>query len=430
MASPDARRRSFKQLIYACLGVIALVFLVMLSASITARISVGHAVSALGDQLLPIRNQSSELSRAYVNQETGQRGYLLTGDPVTLEPYDAGTATSERVAPLLRQELSHAPHSEELLKLFDAELAAAAAWKGQAADPQIAAQRAGTIPRDQLNQMVLDGKHLFDELRERFRALNAQIDSLMADELQHIGSVQRMANIVQIVAAIVLAATIVGVVVAVRQMLTRPVTRLVSDVRAVADGDYSQPICRAGPREIGEVAAAVKDMRDKLEQLARFDTVTGLANRAETTARFTTALESLRVSDAGLGVLFCDIDHFKDVNDTWGHAVGDAVLSTVAARIRECVSLEDTVGRIGGDEILVLLPGMKGLDEVAATAEKIRCRIAEPITQFGRTVHITLSIGATQSLPGESAAAITARADTAMYHAKQAGRNVVIRIDR
>ncbi len=133
-----------------------------------------------------------------------------------------------------------------------------------------------------------------------------------------------------------------------------------------------------------------------------------------------------RSPGAYLGILFCDIDAFKDVNDTWGHAAGDVVLAKVADRIRETVRDGDTVGRMGGDEMLVLLPGVHNLDEVAQIGEKIRSRAAEPIHHLGKTIHMTLSIGATLSVPGESSVTVTARADAAMYEAKNAGKNTVV----
>jgi len=141
---------------------------------------------------------------------------------------------------------------------------AADAWRTQAAEPQIAAQRNGTLAPDQVGQMVLAGKTLFDSLREQYRALTAQIDNLIKEQLHHISSVQRVANIVQYLTVFVLAATIIGSIIVVNRMLTRPVSRLVREVRAVADGDYDQTIGRAGPREIAEVSAAVEDMRDSL----------------------------------------------------------------------------------------------------------------------------------------------------------------------
>jgi diguanylate cyclase (GGDEF)-like protein len=431
MPGPIARRLSLRQQIFSFVALIALVFTATMTAAIVGRISVNRAVSTLGQVLMPIRIQSSELSRAYVNQETGQRGFLLTGNPVVLEPYYFGAATVDRLVPEIRQAIARAPQSDKLRALFEDEVAAFSVWKNQVADPQIAKQRAAEIPRAELDRMVLDGKNLFDRLRERFRALNDEIDSLIADQVERVRGVMRTANVMQSVAVAAFAASSIGIIVAVRRRLTEPVSQLVRNVRAVADGDYDQQIGRAGPREISEIAAAVDDMRDKLERLARFDSVTGLANRAETMARFKSALENPLLPGAHLGVLFCDIDHFKAVNDTWGHAVGDAVLSTLASRMRECVRLQDTVGRIGGDEMLILMPGVEDAAEVLEAAERIRSRAAEPINQFGITVSTSLSIGATTSSSSdvESVTAITARADKAMYQAKHSGRNVVIRID-
>ncbi len=125
-------------------------------------------------------------------------------------------------------------------------------------------------------------------------------------------------------------------------------------------------------------------------------------------------------------MLFCDVDRFKAVNDTWGHTAGDAVLWTVADRISQCVRHGDTVGRTGGDEMLVLLPGLHSLEEATRIGEKILARIAEPIRHSGITLQTTLSIGATVAIPGESVTDTTARADAAMYQAKHRGGNTVV----
>jgi diguanylate cyclase (GGDEF)-like protein/PAS domain S-box-containing protein len=203
-----------------------------------------------------------------------------------------------------------------------------------------------------------------------------------------------------------------------------------------ADGAYHWVDCHAKPYLDDEgntdgVIAALRIVDDQvhaqrqLERLARFDTLTGLVNRAETITRLEAALTNPRSPGPRLGVLFCDIDHFKTVNDTWGHTVGDVVLSTLANRTRECLREGDTVGRVGGDEMVVLLPGLHSLDEAAHIAETIRSAASEPIHHAGNAIHATLSIGATLACPGESVTAITARADEAMYQAKQAGRNTV-----
>ena len=169
---------------------------------------------------------------------------------------------------------------------------------------------------------------------------------------------------------------------------------------------------------------ALIEAKQEVERLARFDSLTGLVNRAEALSRLQAALDCSRSPDY-LGVLFCDVDRFKAINDTYGHSAGDAVLATLAERICQCVRHGDTVGRTGGDEMLVLLPGLHDIGEAAQIAEKIRKRAAEPIYQSGKTFSVTLSIGATLAISGEPVVETTARADAAMYEAKHRGGNTV-----
>jgi diguanylate cyclase (GGDEF)-like protein/PAS domain S-box-containing protein len=195
----------------------------------------------------------------------------------------------------------------------------------------------------------------------------------------------------------------------------------------------SKPYIDADGDDDGVIAAlrVVDDQVEferRLEQLARFDVLTGLVNRAEALERLETALGIPSVDGQHVGILFCDVDGFKHINDAYGHAVGDSVLAVLAARIRECVRHGDTVGRTGGDEMLVLLPGVRDLDAVAKIAEAIRRRAADPIDYPGGIIHATLSIGATLAVPGEDATTATARADEAMYRAKETGRNTVIEV--
>ncbi|GJF09611.1 hypothetical protein NGTWS0302_24210 [Mycolicibacterium cyprinidarum] len=167
------------------------------------------------------------------------------------------------------------------------------------------------------------------------------------------------------------------------------------------------------------------EAEQQLQRLARFDTLTGLVNRTEALARLEAAITCTRTPGTELGVLFCDIDRFKTINDTYGHTVGDTVLWTVADRISQCVRHGDTVGRTGGDEMLVLLPDLHSLEEATQIAEKIQACTAAPIHHGSSTFHATLSIGVTLAIPGESVTDATARADAAMYQAKHAGGNTV-----
>jgi diguanylate cyclase (GGDEF)-like protein/PAS domain S-box-containing protein len=164
-----------------------------------------------------------------------------------------------------------------------------------------------------------------------------------------------------------------------------------------------------------------------LELRASTDELTALLNRKEAIER----IDSLtKRTGRRIAVLSCDIDRFKTVNDTYGHAAGDDVLRAVADRIRGCLRSGDDLGaRIGGDELLVILHGVRDLDDALAVAEKLHRRAAEPIQTSAGPITTTLSIGVTLARPAESTDALIARADEAMYKAKNRGRNQVVALE-
>ncbi|MDB5825359.1 MAG: hypothetical protein JWR21_4063 [Herminiimonas sp.] len=170
---------------------------------------------------------------------------------------------------------------------------------------------------------------------------------------------------------------------------------------------------------------ARKEAESRLKQLAHYDSLTGLPNR---TLFFDTLRKSV-ASAAERGwhvvVMFIDLDNFKNVNDTLGHAVGDALLMQVSDRLVECVRLRDTVGRLGGDEFALIL-GMQDAPRGAATvADKIRVALRAPLIINENEMTVTASIGIT-IYPEDSSdpEALIKFADTAMYKAKHAGRDM------
>ncbi|MGT2434110.1 putative bifunctional diguanylate cyclase/phosphodiesterase (plasmid) [Cupriavidus basilensis] len=164
----------------------------------------------------------------------------------------------------------------------------------------------------------------------------------------------------------------------------------------------------------------------QLEYQAGHDHLTGLINRRlcmeMMSGAVTEAVFRPGTDDTGLAVLFLDLDHFKEVNDAFGHTVGDAVLREVAARLRRFTTPSTFSARVGGDEfILVLRDGSEGAAEVLARA--VQAEVARPLQVCGRCVSLGASIGiALMTDAGESAEALLAQADTAMYAAKSAGR--------
>ncbi|MEB3362159.1 MAG: sensor domain-containing diguanylate cyclase [Synechococcaceae cyanobacterium] len=173
-----------------------------------------------------------------------------------------------------------------------------------------------------------------------------------------------------------------------------------------------------------------KRLEDELYQRAACDELTGLLNRRALLEKLEALLSQpdRRVSDKGLALLFCDLDLFKEINDTLGHSVGDTVLRTTAQRICGCLRSDDLAAGMGGDEMVVVLRDISDLDAAMAIAEKINRAIAKPITTVEPQVGITASIGVTLARSQEGLDELMARADQAMYQAKQAGRNCVTRI--
>jgi diguanylate cyclase (GGDEF)-like protein/PAS domain S-box-containing protein len=169
---------------------------------------------------------------------------------------------------------------------------------------------------------------------------------------------------------------------------------------------------------------------DELEYLADRDTLTGIPNRRAFLRVMNAELEAANkagasTSDQGPCLLFLDLDHFKKINDDWGHKVGDSVLCGVADCLAENVRRVDFLGRIGGEEFAVCMPAID-LQDAKALASRLRHAVASvPLATPAGPMNVTVSIGVACFKPGDNADALTARADAAMYAAKRAGRNCV-----
>jgi diguanylate cyclase (GGDEF)-like protein len=157
---------------------------------------------------------------------------------------------------------------------------------------------------------------------------------------------------------------------------------------------------------------------------ATHDALTGLPNRSYFRDRLVTALAHARRERRGVGVLFLDLDHFKMVNDTLGHTLGDHLLQAVADRLRASVREGDTIARVGGDEFTVLLSQFASVEDAVAVAQKLLDAVSQPFMVDGHPLYATTSIGiGLYPSDGEDADALMKNADVAMYKAKEAGRN-------
>ena len=167
-----------------------------------------------------------------------------------------------------------------------------------------------------------------------------------------------------------------------------------------------------------------KEDEEQIRYQANYDALTGLPNRSLLSDRLNQAIVSAHRENWMLAVLFLDLDHFKVVNDTFGHVVGDELLQLVSARIKACLRESDTVARFGGDEFVILLQDVTEMDSVAHVADTIIEQITKVFSLYGREIYIGASIGITV-YPDDAVNtdSLLRNADMAMYQAKEQGRN-------
>jgi diguanylate cyclase (GGDEF)-like protein/PAS domain S-box-containing protein len=167
-----------------------------------------------------------------------------------------------------------------------------------------------------------------------------------------------------------------------------------------------------------------KRAENEIQQLAYYDTLTTLPNRALLQDRINQATSQAARDGRTVAVMFLDLDRFKSVNDTMGHAIGDRLLKVVADRLSRCIRDSDTVARLGGDEFVIILNAINSADDVVCIAEKVQRILAKPVTLGDHEIYTTASIGiALFPLDGTDVNTLLKNADIAMYQAKEQGRN-------
>jgi two-component system cell cycle response regulator len=186
------------------------------------------------------------------------------------------------------------------------------------------------------------------------------------------------------------------------------------------------PFLRAQSREHGKLhtlTAVLRRRSREMEQAALTDVLTGLTNRRYFDEALAQYLEAFDRIGRPVGLMILDLDHFKGINDAYGHDVGDEVLRTVAKCLMEYTRFHDIVARLGGEEFAVVVPNMNGRD-LSEFADRLRLAVERLSMDVGNVrLRITMSVGLAMAKSGEDAAALYKRADINLYNAKQAGRN-------
>ena len=223
-------------------------------------------------------------------------------------------------------------------------------------------------------------------------------------------------------AVLFLAAAIYGVF---RFSVLVPIQKLIAAAREVARGQYPVVEVKSAD-EFGMLARAFNSMADevkheqaKLHRQANFDALTGLPNRMMAFERISMEINRAKRSGERFALMFIDLDNFKDVNDSLGHAAGDQLLIDIGARLQACMRDADSVARLGGDEFLVLVSNVADAVEIESIAARMLEATSEPRELGGRKVVAKCSIGiALYPDNGENVEALMANVDNAMYQAK------------
>lgn len=177
-------------------------------------------------------------------------------------------------------------------------------------------------------------------------------------------------------------------------------------------------------RQVAQQTAMIRRSEERFRHLAHHDALTGLPVRTLLMERLESTFVEARKNGTSFALFMLDLDHFKELNDTMGHAAGDEILCVAAQRFEACVRETDTVARIGGDEFMALLPGVNGVEEAAKLAAKFVACFSSPVMTAGHRTSVTVSVGvATYPDSGENAAELLNNADIALYQAKAQGRN-------
>jgi two-component system, cell cycle response regulator len=200
---------------------------------------------------------------------------------------------------------------------------------------------------------------------------------------------------------------------------------MLAGLEAGADDFLTKPFDEAELKARLTAGQRIVALQERLRFLATRDALTGLWNRAAVLDLLDRELARCGREGHAVGVLLADVDHFKQINDTLGHLIGDEVLRQTARRFLEVLRPYDSVGRYGGEEFLVVLPGC-GAEVSAALAARLCEKVAEgPVGRNALPIGVTISVGVTawEGESGVEAAALLRAADAAMYQAKAGGRN-------
>lgn len=323
---------------------------------------------------------------------------------------DLAESDPERAAPMLAQARALPARVREVIASFDAK-----------------AQAATSDPFTQLGNETLALEHELDRLRGEQRQ---RLANLRAEDREASREALRWAERLTIVAT---ALSVALVILTARQVIA-PLRRTAAALRQIQAGETEVDLPTASADEFGDMALALRQFIEharRLDEIAYTDPLTGLSNRARLERMLSEAVGEHDASGQSVALLFLDLDHFKNVNDSLGHRFGNLYLLAAAERLRGAAPREAALFRFSGDQFAVLLKHQpKGGDGTArwrTLAEQLRSGLSAPCRLDGQVIAMSASIGvAVYPRDAEDADEWLVAAEAAMYQAKNAGRNQVV----
>jgi diguanylate cyclase (GGDEF)-like protein len=370
--------------------------------------------------------QSDVIERSTIDLETGARGYLLTAGVRFLEPTRVAQAQLPGELARLRQLVSDDNAQE---RRATALAAAVSAYQSSWLAPTLFPGPSGPT---QLRLALSNGKQKMDALRSRFATFNAVETALRSRREAHARLVEK---VVAALAAAAVAGLLISALLSARWTRRRVVDPLLQLRHAIEEFDATEHdrtrAAQDGFAEVGDLARAFNEMSDELSQSrdqaqvltaelalqARTDFLTGLANRRQFELELARACASARRYQTPLSLLSLDVDRFKTINDTHGHAAGDSALQIVAAICRANTRASDLIARVGGDEFAILMPqtARHGANTVAASIQQALIS-HPPNAQIGS---LTVSVGVAAASGDAQADELAGAADAEMYNNKR-----------
>ncbi len=271
---------------------------------------------------------------------------------------------------------------------------------------------------------------LLSRMREYCSGIDLRLDNDSATELTQLSQIARQLSDLILGGAVIGILMILAAYLYINRTLLKPIAETAFALKEEARGTIDIKPPPAELREMQDLVDAFDEMRRQVRQRQRYldhvahhDALTQLPNRTLFRDRLEHALAISLRGETQVGLMFLDLDQFKQVNDSLGHLVGDELLQTVAERLTELVRSSDTVARLGGDEFAILVEGINSRDDMSLLANKILRTIEKPMTLADRELHISVSVGiATAPHDDVSADFLIRDADIAMYEAKRQGR--------